>query len=174
MQCKLYSMDDSFESTIEFIKTEKLKGNSVVLMKGVFDLIHPDHIKCFELLKQNADILVVLIIGNKATARIKPGRPIQDEQSRMKIISSLKAVDFCTLDYDSTDPLTGEYSKDVDIHKLRQLNPDIWAVSQGRKAKFENYDLGDIKIMEVPEGQDHSTTKIIEKILEVYSNQQKS
>lgn len=167
-------MNDSFERTIEFIKTEKLKRHSVVLMKGVFDLIHPDHIRCFELLKQKADVLVVLIIGDKATATIKPGRPIQDEQSRMKIISSLKLVDFCALDYDSTDPATRKYSKDMDIQKLKQLNPDLWAVSQSRKAKFENYDLGGIEIMEVPEGQDHSTTKIIEKILEIYSPQQQA
>jgi|GEM_PF-5761501 len=165
-------MNDSFERTIEFIKAEKLKGHSVVLMKGVFDLIHPDHIRCFELLKQKADVLVVLLIGDKATAKIKPDRPIQDEQSRMKIISNLKLVDFCALDYDSTDPDTGEYSKDLDIHKLRQLNPNIWAVSQGRKAKFENYDLSEIEIIEVPEGQDHSTTKIVEKILRIYSPKQ--
>lgn len=167
-------MNDSFERTIEFIKSEKLKGHRVVLMKGVFDLIHPDHIRCFELLKQNADTLVVLIIGDKATSTIKPGRPIQDEKSRMKIISSLSLVDFCDLDYDSTDQATGEYSKDIDIQKLKHLNPDIWAVSQGRKAKFENYDLGGIEIVEVPEGQEHSTTKIIEKILKIYSPQQQS
>ena len=167
-------MNDSFERTIEFIKAEKLKGHSVVLMKGVFDLIHPDHIRCFELLKQKADVLIVLIIGDKATATIKPGRPKQDEQSRMKIISSLKLVDFCALDYDSTDPATGEYSKDMDIQKLKQLNPDVWAVSQGRKTKFDNYDLGKIEIIEIPEGQEHSTTKIIERILKIYSPKQQA
>ena len=164
-------MNNSFERTISFISNEKQKGNSVVLIKGIFDLIHPDHIKCLELLKQVANVLVVLIIRDRQTSTIKPGRPIQDELSRLKIMSSLKPVDFCTFDYDSTDPITGIYSRDIDVQKMTQLNPDIWAVSKGRKVKFENYNLGSIKILEVPEGQDHSTTKIIERILRVYSNQ---
>lgn len=164
-------MNTSFEKTKQYIKKCQQKGETVALVKGVFDLIHPDHVLFLKNAKNLADRLVVLLISDTATAAIKPGRPIQDQASRVKVMNSLKTVDFAEVDYDSGDPETGKYSKDRDISLLKELNPNVWIVSSGRKEKFIELDLGQIEIVELSSGSEHSTTGIVNKILVTYAEQ---
>ncbi len=65
--------------------------------------LHPGHIECFELSKQLADELIV-IVNNDHQARLKRGtESFQDEQYRLKLVASLKYVDKVKLSID-TDP----------------------------------------------------------------------
>ena len=66
--------------------------------------LHPGHIECFDMSKQIADELWV-IINNDLQAKIKRGtESFQDEQFRMQVVGSLKAVDrvILSVDADST------------------------------------------------------------------------
>jgi cytidyltransferase-like protein len=145
------------------------EGNTVLIVKGVFDLIHPDHIKTLERLSKLADELVVLLIPDSAASLIKPGRPILPESARQKVVSNLKPVKKCFIDYDSRDSKTKKYSKDRDIELLKEISPDMWALSENNFSKFEEYDLGKIELIKYEEGVNYSTTKIISKILEKYA-----
>ncbi|PJB23878.1 hypothetical protein CO112_00290 [Candidatus Dojkabacteria bacterium CG_4_9_14_3_um_filter_150_Dojkabacteria_WS6_41_13] len=162
-------MKNSFQNTKEFIEQQHTLGRRVALVKGVFDLLHPEHTEYLKKCKQVADVLVVLIIRDEITQKLKPGRPIQDEQCRKAVISAIKSVDFAEIDYDSTDVETGEYSKTVDITKLKELNPDIWIVTVGRKIKYTDTDP--IEIVEISTGTQYSTTNIINKVLETYADE---
>ncbi len=66
--------------------------------------LHPGHIECFDMSKQIADELWV-IVNNDLQAKIKRGtESFQDEQFRMQVVGSLKAVDrvILSVDADST------------------------------------------------------------------------
>lgn len=63
--------------------------------------LHPGHIECFDLSKELADELWV-IVNNDAQAKMKRGtESFQDEQFRMNVVKSLKAVDRVILSIDT-------------------------------------------------------------------------
>jgi rfaE bifunctional protein nucleotidyltransferase chain/domain len=77
------------------------KGCSVVHCHGVFDILHPGHIDHLLEAKSLGDVLVVTVTDDKYVNK-GPGRPIQNANSRAKILSSLKFVDFVAIsEYDS-------------------------------------------------------------------------
>jgi len=144
-------------------------GRTVLVTKGVFDIIHPDHIKSLEYLSRKTDVLIVLIIPDKVVSRIKPGRPILPESARQKVVDSLKPVTKCFIDYDSRDETTRKYSKDKDIELLKEISPDMWALTEKNFPKFEDCDLAKIQLIKFKEGDEYSTTGIINKILSKYA-----
>ena len=78
---------------------------TVVITSGYFNPIHPWHIECLELCKNLWDELRV-IVNNDNQARQKTGKQevFQDENFRMKVVSSLKVVDqvFLSVDQDGS------------------------------------------------------------------------
>ena len=76
---------------------------TIVITSGYFNPIHPWHIECLELCKELWDELRV-IVNSDLQARIKTWKNevFQDENFRMKIVSSLKVVDnvFLSIDKD--------------------------------------------------------------------------
>ena len=78
---------------------------TIVITSGYFNPIHPWHIECLELCKELWDELWV-IVNNDLQAKLKTGKDtvFQDENYRMKIVSSLKVVDevFLSIDQDGS------------------------------------------------------------------------
>lgn len=93
-------MGRSTESKIKLIGdlVEILEGlrkidKKIVHCHGVFDLLHPGHIKHFETAKKKGDILVVTVTKDKYVNR-GPGRPIFNEDLRVESIAAIECVDF--------------------------------------------------------------------------------
>ena len=76
---------------------------TIVITSGYFNPIHPWHIECLELCKALWDELRV-IVNSDLQARLKTWKQevFQDENFRMKVVSSLKVVDnvFLSVDQD--------------------------------------------------------------------------
>ena len=76
---------------------------TIVITSWYFNPIHPWHIECLELCKELWDELRV-IVNSDHQARLKTWKEevFQDENFRMKIVSSLKVVDevFLSIDQD--------------------------------------------------------------------------
>lgn len=88
-----------------------------VVVSGYFDPLHVGHIELLEKAKALGDWLIV-IVNNDKQAELKKGKSFMSEEDRVKIISSLKAVDQAFLAID----------KDGSVcESLRQLNPDVFA-----------------------------------------------
>ena len=147
----------------------KKENKTVLITKGVFDIIHPDHIKMLNRLSKLADVLIVLLIPDWAVSVMKPNRPILEESARLAVVGSLKPVTKSFIDYDSRDSDTNKYSRDIDVEIMKSISPDMWAMNKGQLAKFEKYNIGNTKLVAFDEGNEYSTTKIIDKILVKYS-----
>ena len=78
---------------IQVIKKNKRK---IILCHGVFELIHPGHLRHFKEAKSHGDILVVSITPDKFVNK-GPGRPFFNENLRMESLANLSIVDFVTL-----------------------------------------------------------------------------
>lgn len=66
----------------------------VVLVGGVFDLLHSGHIHTLRAAKALGDVLVVVVATDSTVSNIKKNRKIyHDEKSRLELVSSIQFVD---------------------------------------------------------------------------------
>ncbi len=95
---------------------------TVVITSWYFNPIHPWHIECLELCKDLGDELWV-IVNNDNQARLKTGKDsvFQDENFRLKVVSSLKVVDNVMLSVDQ-DASVCESIKEI----TRRIKEKYW------------------------------------------------
>lgn len=92
---------------LTFIGRDALK---VVLVGGVFDLIHPGHIHTLKAAKEAGDVLVVVIARTATAQKIKKDRRIyHDEALRKELVESLGFVDLALIGREGTLYDTVEY-----------------------------------------------------------------
>jgi cytidyltransferase-like protein len=94
---------------LTFIGRDALK---VVLVGGVFDLIHPGHIHTLKAAKAQGDVLVVVVAKTSTAIKLKKDRKIyHDENMRRELVSSLSFVDIAIIGKEGTLYDTVEYVK---------------------------------------------------------------
>ena len=85
---------------------------TVVLVGGVFDIIHPGHIHTLKAAKAQGDVLVVVIARTSTALKIKKDRRIyHNERLRKELVSSLNLVDLAIIGKEGTLYDTVEYVK---------------------------------------------------------------
>lgn len=110
------------EELAQKIQGMKSDGKKIVLCHGCFDLMHPGHIKHFQVAKKMGDILVVTVTPD---VYVDKGldRPVFNETLRAESIAALECVDYVSINKWPTAEET-----------LRLLMPDIYVKGQ----EFEN------------------------------------
>jgi rfaE bifunctional protein nucleotidyltransferase chain/domain len=72
-----------------------LRGKTVVLANGCFDILHVGHVRYLEGARKLGDVLVVAINSDRSVRNIKgPERPILNESERAILVSALRCVDY--------------------------------------------------------------------------------
>lgn len=151
------------------ILRETHKDKKIVFCSGGFDLTHAGHVLFFEDCKQYGDILVVGIGGDAVRKKDKDdGRPIINEHMRVKLVSSLKPVDYAFIIHD----LPVSHPLDALLTIMAQLRPDTYVINTDashvayREAMVKKTETKLVILDRVcpPEYEKVSTTGIIEKI----------
>ena len=150
------------EKAIEIAEALKNQGKKIVLANGVFDLLHKGHIIYLKESKSLGDVLFVAVNSDASVRKIKgEKRPIQDEQERLLIVSSIRWVDYAFL------------FEEVNVEKvLLELSPHFHA----KGGDYTPETVPEKKIAEsigaktIIAGKEklNSTTTIISRILEKY------
>src|ERR671929_464446 len=92
---------------LTFIGRDALR---VVLVGGVFDLIHPGHIHTLKAAKSHGDVLVVVVARTSTAMTINKERKIyHNENIRRELVSSLSFVDLAIIGKEGTLYDTVEY-----------------------------------------------------------------
>ncbi|MER3407692.1 MAG: cytidyltransferase [Nitrososphaera sp.] len=95
------------KGALTFLGRDAIK---VVLVGGVFDLIHPGHIHTLKAAKDTGDVLVVVIARTATAQKIKRDRKIyHDEKLRKELVESLNFVDLALIGREGTLYDTVEY-----------------------------------------------------------------
>ena len=69
-------------------------GGRVVFTNGVFDLLHPGHVRYLHEARCLGDLLIVGLNSDRSVHAIKaPGRPLNDEEERAEVLLGLASVD---------------------------------------------------------------------------------
>jgi D-beta-D-heptose 7-phosphate kinase/D-beta-D-heptose 1-phosphate adenosyltransferase len=134
-------------------------GRTVVFTNGVFDLLHPGHVRYLTEARKHGDVLIVGINGDRSVrALVKaPDRPLNTQAERAEILSALSAVDAVVV-FDEETPLA----------VVSALQPDVlvkgadWAEDAivGREAVERRGG----RVVRIPLAPGYSTTKILEKV----------
>ncbi len=152
----------SVEKAVKISKRLRERGKNVVLVGGVFDILHIGHIKFLENAKKKGNSLFVLLESDENVKKLKgKNRPINPQLERAQVISALKTVDYVIL--------LKNVKTNADYDKLiAQIKPNIIATTQDdpykkhkiRQAKFIRAKL----VYVISRIKSRSTTKIAKLI----------
>jgi rfaE bifunctional protein nucleotidyltransferase chain/domain len=146
---------------IAFAESSRAAGQQVVFTNGVFDLLHPGHVRYLQAARGQGDALIVGLNSDRSVRAYKgPTRPITPEVERAEILAALACVDAVVI-FDEETP-------DRIIHLIQ---PDVlvkgadWAADAivGR----DTVEARGGRVVRIPVEQGWSTSAIIERIKSV-------
>jgi rfaE bifunctional protein nucleotidyltransferase chain/domain len=105
----------------------KKKGKKIVHCHGVFDLLHPGHIRHFKEAKNIGDKLVVSVTPDQFVNK-GPGRPAFNENLRIESIAALSFVDYVVLN-DTADA----------VNAINHVKPNFYV--KGKEYKKSSDDV---------------------------------
>lgn len=93
-----------FDELSTLLEKERMEGKKVVHCHGVFDLLHPGHIRHLQEARKQGGTLVVSLTPDRFVNK-GPGRPAFNENLRLEQLASLACVDYVVLN-DSPDAVS--------------------------------------------------------------------
>jgi rfaE bifunctional protein nucleotidyltransferase chain/domain len=153
-----YNKIKSLPEATTQVKAWQNAGLKVVFTNGCFDLLHLGHVDYLEKARSMGDKLVLGLNSDNSVSRFKgPERPLQDQQSRARVLAALQFVDLVVL-----------FDEDTPLNLISQLLPNI--LVKGSDYLAENIvgadvvkkNGGEVKTIDFVPG--YSTTRIVEKI----------
>lgn len=144
----------------------RLKNKTIVHCHGVFDLVHPGHIKHFYSAKKYGDILIVTLTADQYVKR-GPGRPIFKQEIRAESLAALAVVDYVVIVPEATAENIIKYIKPNFFAK----GPDYKDVSKdvtGQITEDEKNVTSCGGKLIITEDESFSSSKLINNHLDVY------
>jgi rfaE bifunctional protein nucleotidyltransferase chain/domain len=105
----------SLEAGAGFAEDLRHAGKRVVFTNGVFDLLHPGHVRYLQAARREGDALIVGVNSDRSVRAIKgPTRPITPELERAEILAALDCVDVAIV-----------FDEDTPAEIIRRIQPDV-------------------------------------------------
>lgn len=148
----------SLEQVLAEADARRRRGARIVFTNGCFDLLHSGHVSLLERAAALGDYLIVGINDDASAARLKgPGRPVQSQFDRARVLGALEAVDAVVL-----------FSDDTPIRLIEQIRPDVlvkgadYTRDQVVGASLVESLGGRVVLIDLVEG--YSTTATVERL----------
>lgn len=147
------------EQAIELVKQARALGRVVVFTNGVFDILHPGHVRYLRDARALGDLLIVGVNSDRSVKALNkaPDRPINTERERAEILEALASVDATVI-----------FDEDTPHAIISALQPDILVKGADWD---ENAIVGrDVvearggRVVRIALAEGYSTTKIIERV----------
>ena len=148
----------SLKDGAAFAESLRQSGKRVVFTNGVFDLLHPGHIRYLAAARAEGDALIVGVNSDRSVRSYKdPSRPIMPDLERAEITAALACVDAAVI-----------FDEDTPEQIIRRIQPDVlvkgedWAADAivGR----DTVEARGGKVVRMPLERGWSTSAIIEKM----------
>ena len=104
----------SLNALVGILAELKSNGETIVQCHGVFDLLHPGHIRHLAEARRQGSILVVTVTADGHVNK-GPGRPVFEQALRAETLASLESVDFVAIN---------ESPSAVDA--IKKVRPDVY------------------------------------------------
>lgn len=143
---------DNLGRILELFNKEK-----IVFTNGCFDILHPGHIHILDQAKSYGDMLIVGLNSDNSIKRLKgPSRPKVSQNDRLKILSSIKFVDYVVL-----------FEEETPLKLIEKIKPNFlvkggdYILEDIVGREFVEKNGGQVKIVKLLEG--HSSSSLIDK-----------
>jgi D-beta-D-heptose 7-phosphate kinase/D-beta-D-heptose 1-phosphate adenosyltransferase len=143
------------------IKELKKNGKKIVFTNGCFDILHTGHIFLLNNARKTGDVLIVGVNSDASIRKIKgTGRPINNFDDRITVLAGLQSVDYI-VSFDEESP----------VHLIKAIHPDVFV----KGGNYTENSIPEAPLLKklgstvkiIPYLEEHSTTHIIDKILDV-------
>ena len=146
------------DHAVAFVESRRASGHIIVFTNGVFDLLHPGHVRYLCDARALGDALIVGLNADESVRRNKgPGRPITPERERAEILGALECVDAVVV-----------FGEDTPHEIIVALQPDIlvkgadWAAD--RIVGRDIVEARGGRVVRIPVEQGYSTTTLIARV----------
>jgi rfaE bifunctional protein nucleotidyltransferase chain/domain len=104
------------EAAGRWVKELQDRGQQVVFTNGVFDLLHPGHVKYLEEARSLGDALIVGVNTDASARRLAKGagRPVVAQDDRARVLAALACVDWVVL-----------FAEDTPLELISAQQPDV-------------------------------------------------
>jgi len=145
----------SAREAAELAADVRAHGKRVVFTNGVFDLLHPGHVRYLQEARSLGATLIVGVNSDRSVRAIKgPSRPINPEEERAEVLLGLSCVDGVVL-----------FDEDTPEAIIRRVQPDI--LVKGADWQPDSIVGRDVvearggRVVRIPLSPEYSTTKLI-------------
>jgi D-beta-D-heptose 7-phosphate kinase/D-beta-D-heptose 1-phosphate adenosyltransferase len=98
-----------------FVRDARAAGRRIVFTNGVFDILHPGHLRYLQAARKHGDLLIVGLNSDESVRRNKgPSRPINPEAERAEVLEALDCVDAVSI-----------FDDDTPAEIVRRVQPDV-------------------------------------------------
>ena len=148
----------SIAEAVALIEHLRHAGKEVVFTNGVFDLLHPGHVRYLQGARREGDALIVAVNSDRSVRAIKgPSRPVNLEAERVEVVAALACVDAVVVfDEDTPHEVIGRLQPDVLVKGADWANDAI----VGR----DTVEAQGGRVVRLPIAEGYSTSAIIKKI----------
>jgi len=148
----------TLEEAAALVVRSRDAGKTIVFTNGVFDLLHPGHLRYLQQARELGDLLIVGVNSDRSVRANKgESRPITPELERVEILEALTCVDAVVV-----------FDEDTPHAAISALRPDIlvkgadWAEDAIVGRDVVEARGGRVVRISIEPG--HSTTQIIQRI----------
>ena len=128
------------------------KFTKIGFFPGVWDLLHPGHIRALNEAKKHCDYLIVGVNRNPTRGNPNKNKPIMSWKERLEILKGIKSVDQVLI-----------YSDDETLFKLDAKDyADVRFMGSDHKGKDHHHIKAEI--VYIPRNHKYSTTAIRERV----------
>lgn len=118
MNTSISSKIKTVEDLSRILSQMKADKRRIVYCHGVFDLLHPGHIRHLLAAREQGDVLVVTLTADRFVNK-GPGRPAFNQILRAETLASIACVDFIAVNHAPTA-----------VDAIRLLKPDVYVKGQ--------------------------------------------
>ena len=148
----------SWAAAQTLIASLRAEGKTIVFTNGVFDLLHPGHVRYLQAARALGDALVVGLNGDASVKRNKgEDRPIICEAERAELLAALECVDAVVL-----------FDQDTPGEIISALQPDVlvkgadWAAD--RIVGRDTVEARGGRVVRVTVEEGYSTSALVRKV----------
>jgi D-beta-D-heptose 7-phosphate kinase/D-beta-D-heptose 1-phosphate adenosyltransferase len=101
---------------VQFVTRARSEGKKIVFTNGVFDILHPGHVRYLKGARAMGEVLIVGVNSDRsARAQGKaPDRPINPEAERCEVLAALASVDAVVV-----------FNEDTPHEIIKAIQPDV-------------------------------------------------
>jgi rfaE bifunctional protein nucleotidyltransferase chain/domain len=151
------------EAAAAWAAERRARGETVVFTNGVFDLLHPGHVRYLAEARLLGDALIVAVNSDRSARGLDKGRdrPLNPAEERAEVLAALACVDAAVI-----------FDEDTPHEIVSSLQPDVlvkgadWA--EGTIIGADLVEARGGTVVRIPLAEGYSTTAIIERVVHLF------